>query len=198
MLLTKTFIENRRYIRPVGAQPGQWQPIVSVPDETPLDVQIREWVEQTGNEIVNPGQVGIHVSWEDAQFSLRCVTLGQTILYTQGPTDVRPAKSTAIGLAPVLTAGAKPSSPGAGYAVGEPADTDAGDASIEPWRDDAPAAVDFALPGTPGVPVSTRGPTITAADAPAAATPVAAVFGPATGTTIGPRRHPRGLSPLDT
>ncbi len=78
----KTFIENRFYVKPPGAQPGQWQELPrSQTQERPIDEQIAAWVKQTGHLLVHPGQIGIHTSWHDTHMSFKCVTLGLTVLY---------------------------------------------------------------------------------------------------------------------
>jgi len=81
---TKTFIENTWYERPAGGGPGSWRrlPYEST-RETPLDTQIREWVESSNSIIVNPGQVGIHTQWHNDDMTLKSVTLGLTVLYVE-------------------------------------------------------------------------------------------------------------------
>ena len=90
--LTKTFIENRYYVR---QSPKQF---VEVPkDETgegpSLDQQVKDWVAETGNIIIHPGQLGMHTSWhgdKEDPFQMKCLTFGQTILYEEPDSEQRP------------------------------------------------------------------------------------------------------------
>ena len=84
----KTFIENRWFIR---IAPSSFQEIPrDETDEGPsLDVQVNNWINLTRNEIIHPGQLGMHTSWhgdEEDAYKIKCLTLGLTILY-QEPGD---------------------------------------------------------------------------------------------------------------
>jgi hypothetical protein len=79
---TKTFVENRYYVKAPGAQPGQWQELPRAQtQEVPIDDQIANWVKESGHLLVHPGQLGIHTSWHDTHMSFKCITLGLTVLY---------------------------------------------------------------------------------------------------------------------
>lgn len=85
MVKTKTFIENRWYIR-LG--PHQFQELSR--EETgeglSLDAQISDWVDATGNILVHPGQLGMHTAWhgdKEDPLKLKCITLGLTVLYQE-------------------------------------------------------------------------------------------------------------------
>lgn len=81
---TKTFVENAYWQRTPGGGPGSWRMLPrSDSGEVPLDQQIREWVEQTGAIIIHPGQLGMHTQWLDPALTLRCVSLGLTVLYVE-------------------------------------------------------------------------------------------------------------------
>lgn len=87
--LTKTFIERAWFHYTPGTT--NWQPVVA--DEThqpdvPLDTQVKDWVEQTGNEIVHPGQLGIHK--ERFENNLLCITVGLTVLHREPNQGVNP------------------------------------------------------------------------------------------------------------
>lgn len=83
--LTKTFVENRWY---QSVTPGVFREIspVETQEGVPLDTQIKRWVEDTGNIIIHPGQLGMHTSWHgDATnpYQLKCLTFGLTVLYQE-------------------------------------------------------------------------------------------------------------------
>jgi len=83
--LTKTFAENRFFAR---ESPGVFTeiPREQTQEGPPLDAQIKEWVESTGNIIIHPGQLGMHTAWHgttEDPYQLKCVTLGLTVLYVE-------------------------------------------------------------------------------------------------------------------
>lgn len=89
---TQTFVENRWYRR---LTPGKFEELTREESKEgqPIDQQVSDWVDQTGNVVVHPGQLGIHTQWYgntgDPQ-QLKCVTFGLTVLYVEpnydGPT----------------------------------------------------------------------------------------------------------------
>ncbi len=85
MRRTKTFTENRWYARD-GA--GEFREF-SKPGEATMtiDAQVHDWVTETGNVIVHPGQLGMHTAWHGTAagdpYSVMCVTLGLTVLYEE-------------------------------------------------------------------------------------------------------------------
>lgn len=83
MILTKTFIENRWYAR---GQDGAFHEF-SKPGEAAMsiDAQVRDWVEETGKLITDPGQLGMHTAWHGTPdpYAVKCVTLGLTVLYEE-------------------------------------------------------------------------------------------------------------------
>lgn len=90
--LTKTFVQNVFYQRLPGSDPNNWQALpAGGTHERPLDQQVAEWVERTGAVLVHPGQLGIHTQWHDKDLTLKCVTLGLTVLYVpQEAANVQP------------------------------------------------------------------------------------------------------------
>lgn len=83
MRYTKTFTEVQYYRREAVVHDSvTWQRLKS--EHLPLDQQIRNWVDQTGALIQHPGQLGIHIQWLDDSQTMRSVTLGLTVLYTEG------------------------------------------------------------------------------------------------------------------
>lgn len=99
---TKTFAEYQHYVRPDGVE--QWERVATgvAPDGGPivsprLDDQINGWVQQTGNEIVNPGQITIVREYVKYQDAVRLtVTLATIVLYLspgQDTHDSAPAAS---------------------------------------------------------------------------------------------------------
>lgn len=83
--LTKTFVQNVWYRR---ISPGVFRevPAAESQEGPSLDSQIKDWVDQTGNIIIHPGQLGMHTSWHgDANdpYQIKCLTLGLTILYQE-------------------------------------------------------------------------------------------------------------------
>lgn len=114
--LTKTFVQNTFYERPPGSAPTEWRALApGATYELPLDQQITEWVQRTGAIIIHPGQLGIHTQWHGDAFTLKCITLGITVLYVmQEASDVQYEQA---GEAPVpfddeADPGANPVGPG--------------------------------------------------------------------------------------
>lgn len=84
MTLTKTFIENRWYVRDAAGAFCEF----SKPGEVtmPIDAQVRDWVEETGSLITHPGQLGMHSAWQGNAadpYAVKCITLGLTVLYEE-------------------------------------------------------------------------------------------------------------------
>jgi len=82
VILTKTFIENRWYVRD---SVGAFQEF-SKPGEAAqgIDAQVQDWVDETGKLITHPGQLGMHTAWHGTEadpYAVKCVTLGLTVLY---------------------------------------------------------------------------------------------------------------------
>ena len=87
MTRTKTFIENRWY-RFVSAGKFEEIPKSETGEGESIDTQVREWVEQTGNIIVHPGQLGMHTAWhgnDENPFAIKCLTFGLSVLYQESP-----------------------------------------------------------------------------------------------------------------
>ncbi len=83
MRYTKTFTETTCYRRDAVVQDSVvWQRLAS--NDVPIDQQIRNWVDQTGSIIQHPGQLGVHMQWLDVAQTTRMVTIGLTVLYTEG------------------------------------------------------------------------------------------------------------------
>lgn len=83
--LTKTFVENRWYRK---VSPGRFDeiPVSETNEGPPIDTQIRQWVDATGNIIIHPGQLGMHTSWHGDQtdpYQIKCLTFGLTVLYQE-------------------------------------------------------------------------------------------------------------------
>jgi hypothetical protein len=80
--LTKTFVESTWWRRRASDDATAWE---QLPDHDrqgeSLDQQISAWVFETGNCIVNPGQLGIHAVWHDDARQIKQVILGLTVLY---------------------------------------------------------------------------------------------------------------------
>lgn len=84
MRYTKSFIENRWYARDKDgafrefSQPGE--------ATMTIDAQVRDWVEETGNLITNPGQLGMHSAWQGSvadPYAVKCITIGLSVLYEE-------------------------------------------------------------------------------------------------------------------
>lgn len=87
---TKTFVEHRWYRRRAGGGPQDWDPMMVTDDHgKPIDAQVREWVNASGAVICNPGTVGFNKQWYD-NGTLLCVTVGLTLLYSEGQQYVEP------------------------------------------------------------------------------------------------------------
>jgi len=88
MIRTKTFTQNRWFER---QEDGSFaERIEEGPNSEELDAQIDKWVEQTGNVIVHPGQLGMHTQWHGSvedRLQLKCLTFGLVVLYQEGPAD---------------------------------------------------------------------------------------------------------------
>jgi hypothetical protein len=114
--LTRTFVQNVMYQRLPGSDPNNWQALpAGGTHERPLDQQVAEWVERTGAILVHPGQLGIHTQWHDKDLTLKCITLGLTVLYVMqevpndqpGPTEVAtPFDEPDAGAQPIGAGGA--------------------------------------------------------------------------------------------
>lgn len=100
MVKTKTFIENRWYVR-ISASQFQEIPKEETGEGPSLDTQVNSWVEKTGNIITHPGQLGMHTAWhgdKEDPFKMKCITLGLTVLYqepeNERSTTIIPATAT--------------------------------------------------------------------------------------------------------
>lgn len=81
---TKMFAETRWHQRPLGGGPGSWTELREEGKERdPIEDQVRRWIDQTGAIIVLPAQTAIHKQWMDADLTMLCVTIAQTITYVE-------------------------------------------------------------------------------------------------------------------
>lgn len=82
MILTKTFVENRWYARNAD---GEFQEFSRPGDVAmSIDAQVYDWVMETNKVITHPGQLGMHTAWHgtaEDPYTVKCVTLGLTVLY---------------------------------------------------------------------------------------------------------------------
>ena len=99
---TKTFAEKQYFqrARPVpgtGSDPqvAGWQAIHQSTKDTSLDDQIKAWVQETGNQIVNPGTLMLHRDYQVGEkVEFLCVTLGLVVLYVEpGETSENPGQA---------------------------------------------------------------------------------------------------------
>lgn len=131
--LTKTFVENQWYRR-VSAGQFSLIPRAETQEGPPLDDQIKSWVDETGNIIIHPGQLGMHTAWhgdEDDAYQVKCVSLGLTVLY-QEASHGRRQQHTGQGQGlPIQLADPAGPEPGANaiHAGPDSADTGGGDLS---------------------------------------------------------------------
>ena len=89
MFFTKTFTQNVWYR---WLSPGVFDelPREETGEPPSIDTQVKEWVVETGNEIVHPGQLGMHTSWmgdDENPYQFKCLTFGLTVLYQEGNDD---------------------------------------------------------------------------------------------------------------
>jgi hypothetical protein len=85
-LYTKTFCEHQWFQIKITDAGVDFEPLeTDSPTSIPLDDQCRAWVDATNNEIVHPGQIGMHKEQFNDR-TLLCLTLAVTVLYKQAAT----------------------------------------------------------------------------------------------------------------
>ena len=81
---TKTFVESRYEKREKGAAPDAWQ---HVSHTEPIDTQVRDWVDATGNNIISVSAPGFEHMWANKEMTLKCILVGSTVIYVEPGED---------------------------------------------------------------------------------------------------------------
>ncbi len=79
LLKTKLFNEQLIIKRKLDGPPDAWEPPVS--QTAPLDKAVNDWVDSTGNEIVNVSTPGIYMQWTDPERTTRLVMWSIMVTY---------------------------------------------------------------------------------------------------------------------
>jgi hypothetical protein len=86
LLKTKMFTEQLIIRRKKDGPPGSWDPPVS--QSKPLDDAVNEWIDQTGNDLVNVTTPGMFMQWMDADRTTRLIVASVMVTYVPALTPV--------------------------------------------------------------------------------------------------------------
>jgi hypothetical protein len=85
---TKSFYEYRYHEVKPGGEPGEDH---VVKKSAPLDMQVREWVDETGSQILPPPSApNTDTYWMNEERTLRCVIISMSVAYV--PSHVFPSE----------------------------------------------------------------------------------------------------------
>ncbi len=79
LLKTKMFVEQLYVRRKVDGPPGSWEPPIT--QSKPIDKAINDWVDSTGNEIVNVSTPGMFMQWMDQERTIRLVVVTAMVTF---------------------------------------------------------------------------------------------------------------------